>query len=94
MAYLGVGIGEGPERAADAVRKAIDNPLLETRLNSAGTVLVNVTSTADLTMTEVSTVSDGVTAAAKKSAGIVLGTALDETMGDTVRVVIIATELA
>ena len=94
MAYLGVGIGEGPDRAADAVRKAIDNPLLETRLNSAGTVLVNVTSTADLTMTEVSTVSDGVTAAAKKSAGIVLGTALDETMGDTVRVVIIATELA
>ena len=94
MAYLGLGIGEGPDRAADAVRKAIDNPLLETRLDSAGTVLVNVTSTAGLTMMEVNAVSDGVTAAANHGADVVLGTALDETMGDKVRVVIIATELA
>ena len=93
LAYLGVGLGEGPGSIVDAARKAIDNPLLETRLKSARSVLVNVTGTDSMSVDEINQAAGLIHAAAGADAGVVLGTATDEDMGDQARVMIIATGL-
>ena len=94
LAYIGVGIGEGQERVLEATCKAIDNPLLETKLSSAGTVLVNVTDAGSLSVLEAGAVTERILASVGPNASVVFGTAVDKTIENKVRVVIIATGLS
>ena len=93
LAYLGAGLGEGPDRIKEAAGKAAGNPMLETRLSDAGTVLVNITAAEGLTVDEISEATALISAAASPNAGIVVGTAIDESLGGRIRVIIIAAGL-
>lgn len=91
-AILGVGIGEGENRAIDAATKAIKNPMLEdTNIDGAKNVLVNICSSGDITATEVAEIIKELTASADPNATVLWGQVVDETLGDKVSVTLIAT---
>lgn len=92
MALMGTGTGTGEERAAEAARLAISNPLLEdTRIEGAKGVLVNITGGPEMTLHEVSQASSMVTEEAHQDAVIILGAVIDEEMQEEIRVTVIAT---
>ena len=90
-ALMGVGVGSGENRAADAARAAITSPLLETSIVGARGLLLNITGGEDLTLFEVNEAAEIVTEAADEEANIIFGAALDESLKDEVRVTVIAT---
>jgi len=90
-ALMGVGVSAGETRAADAARAAISSPLLETSIVGAKGLLLNITGGEDLTLFEVNEAAEIVTEAADPEANIIFGAALDDEMGDEVRVTVIAT---
>jgi len=91
-ALMGVGVGNGDNRAVDAATNAINNPLLEdARIEGAKGILVNVSGGADFSLTEYEEVLNIITANADKDALIIAGSALDELMEDEVKVTVIAT---
>ncbi|MCL6581611.1 MAG: cell division protein FtsZ [Firmicutes bacterium] len=90
-ALMGVGVGTGETRAADAARNAVTSPLLETSIVGAKGLLLNITGGEDLTLFEVNEAAGIVTEAADEEANIIFGAALDESLKDEVRVTVIAT---
>jgi len=91
-ALMGIGIGSGDNRAVDAATNAINNPLLEDcRIEGAKRILVNVTGSEDLSLTEFQEVVSIITANADSNALIIAGNAMDADMGDRVQVSVIAT---
>jgi len=91
-AIMGIGTGEGDNRAVDAATDAINNPLLEdSHIEGANHILINVTGNEDLTLLEVEEIIKIVTANADPDALIIYGTATDNTMGDKISVTVIAT---
>ncbi|MGT2929049.1 cell division protein FtsZ [Streptococcus dentasini] len=90
-ALMGIGIGSGEERIIEASRKAIYSPLLETTIDGAEDVIVNVTGGLDMTLTEAEEASEIVSQAAGQGVNIWLGTAIDESMKDEIRVTVVAT---
>jgi len=91
-AIMGIGTGEGDNRAVDAATDAINNPLLEdSHIEGANHILINVTGNDDLTLMEVEEIVKIVTANADPDALIICGTATDNTMGDKISVTVIAT---
>ena len=90
-ALMGIGIGSGEERVVEAARKAIYSPLLETTIDGAEDVIVNVTGGLDLTLIEAEEASEIVNQAAGHGVNIWLGTYIDETMKDEIRVTVVAT---
>ena len=90
-ALMGIGIGSGEERVVEAARKAIYSPLLETTIDGAEDVIVNVTGGLDLTLTEAEEASEIVNQAAGQGVNIWLGTSIDESMRDEIRVTVVAT---
>lgn len=90
-ALMGIGIGSGEERVVEAARKAIYSPLLETTIDGANDVIVNVTGGYDMTLTEAEEASEIVHQAAGQGVNIWLGTSIDETMKDEIRVTVVAT---
>jgi cell division protein FtsZ len=90
-ALMGIGIGQGDNRAVDAARAAISSPLLETSLEGATGVLLNITGGPDLGLFEVNEAAEVVTGAADSGANVIFGAVIDEGMRDTVRVTAIAT---
>lgn len=90
-ALMGIGIGSGEERIAEAARKAIYSPLLETTINGAQDVIVNVTGGLDMTLTEAEVASEIVSQTAGEGVNIWLGTSIDDTMKDEIRVTVVAT---
>ena len=90
-ALMGIGIGTGEERVLEAARKAIYSPLLETTIDGAEDVIVNVTGGYDMTLTEAEEASEIVHQAAGQGVNIWLGTSIDETMKDEIRVTVVAT---
>ncbi|QUE55021.1 cell division protein FtsZ [Streptococcus oriscaviae] len=90
-ALMGIGIGTGEERVIEAARKAIYSPLLETTIDGAEDVIVNVTGGYDMTLTEAEEASEIVHQAAGQGVNIWLGTSIDETMKDEIRVTVVAT---
>ncbi len=91
-ALMGIGEGKGENAAVLAAKAAIDSPLLETSIQGARGVLLNITGAADaLSMFEVNEASVTIQEAANVDANIIFGAALDDTMGDVVRVTVIAT---
>jgi cell division protein FtsZ len=91
-AIMGIGTGEGDNRAVDAATGAINNPLLEdSHIEGANHILINVTGNDDMTLLEVEEIVKIVTANADPDALIIYGTATDNSMGDKISVTVIAT---
>jgi cell division protein FtsZ len=92
MAMIGSGSGRGENRAEDAARSAICSPLLEDiDLTGAKGVLVNITSSADLTIGEFQKFGDCVAEFTSDNATVVIGNVVDEDIKDEVRVTVVAT---
>jgi cell division protein FtsZ len=91
-ALMGIGYGTGDNRATEAANTAIDNPLLEgTVIEGATRFLVNVSGSEDLSLVEFQDVVNIITAKADPDAEIISGTSLDPSLGDKLRVTVIAT---
>lgn len=90
-ALMGIGMGSGEERVIEAARKAIYSPLLETTIDGAEDVIVNVTGGLDMTLIEAEEASEIVNQAAGHGVNIWLGTSIDESMKDEIRVTVVAT---
>ena len=90
-AHMGVGRAAGKGKAEEAARMAISSPLLETSIDGAKGVLINVTGSMDIGLEEVETAADLVQQAAHPDANIIFGATFDETMEDEIRVTVIAT---
>ena len=90
-ALMGIGLGNGEERVIEAARKAIYSPLLETTIDGAEDVIVNVTGGLDMTLIEAEEASEIVNQAAGHGVNIWLGTSIDESMKDEIRVTVVAT---
>ena len=90
-ALMGIGVARGENRAVDAAKAAISSPLLETSLDGATGVLLNVTGGPDLGLAEVDEAAQVVTGAADSNANVIFGAVIDEAMGEDVRVTAIAT---
>lgn len=91
MAHMGVGRAGGKNKAEEAAKMAISSPLLETSINGARGVLVNVTGSVDIGLEEVETAANLVQQAAHPDALIIFGAAFDEDLEDEIRVTVIAT---
>ncbi len=92
MAFMGTGIASGENRAIDAAHKAISSPLLvDTSIEGAHGVLINITGGKDITLLEVSKASELIHSLAHPDANIIFGTVIDEGMKEMVKVTVIAT---
>ena len=91
MAHMGVGRAAGKNKAEEAAKMAISSPLLETSINGAKGVLVNVTGSMDIGLEEVETAANLVQQAAHPDALIIFGAAFDEELEDEIRVTVIST---
>jgi len=90
-ALMGIGVASGEERVIEATKKAISSPLLETSIDGAEQVLLNITGGLDMTLFEAQDASDIVAHAATGDVNIILGTSINEDLGDEIRVTVIAT---
>ncbi|MBR5344398.1 MAG: cell division protein FtsZ [Clostridia bacterium] len=91
MAHMGIGVGTGEGRMVQAAKEAIASPLLETTIDGAKAVLINITGGPDISIMDINEAADMVMQAADPEANIIFGAGIDETMGDQVRVTVIAT---
>jgi cell division protein FtsZ len=92
MAFMGTGIASGENRAMDGAQKAISSPLLvDTSIEGAKGVLINITGGKDLTLHEVSKASQLIHRMAHPEANIIFGTVIDNSMKEMVKVTVIAT---
>ncbi len=90
-AMMGIGAASGESRAIEAAKMAVSSPLMEESIDGATGMLLNVTGSEDLNLFEVDEAAEVVVASADKQANIIFGTVIDTTMGDEVRVTVIAT---
>ena len=91
FAHMGVGHAVGKGKAEDAAQMAISSPLMETSINGARGVLVNITGSEDMGLEDVETAANLVQAAAHPDANIIFGASFDNSMEDEIRVIVIAT---
>ncbi len=91
FAHMGVGHAVGKGKAEDAAQMAISSPLMETSINGAHGVLINITGSEDMGLDDVETAANLVQAAAHPDANIIFGASFDNTMDDEIRVIVIAT---
>ena len=91
IAHMGVGRGSGEDRVADAIKNAIESPLLETDIKGAKAVLLNIMGGYDLGMLEVNDAANIVAKEADEDAIIIFGTSIKEDMEDEIKVTVIAT---
>ena len=90
-ALMGIGSATGDNRATDAANAAVSSPLLETTLDGATGVLLNITGGSNLGLFEVNEAAEVVTGHADPNANVIFGAVIDESMGEAVRVTVIAT---
>ena len=90
-AMMGIGTASGQDRAAEAARSAVSSPLLDSSIDGATGILLNVTGPADMGLFEVNEAAEVVTAAAASDANIIFGAVIDEGLGDELRVTVIST---
>ncbi len=92
MAIMGIGMAKGENRAIDAAERAISHPLLEDiNISGAKGVLMNITSSSDITMEEMTEASERIYNEVGEEAEIIWGAVIDDEMGDEMRVTVIAT---
>lgn len=90
-ATMGVGLASGDNRAVDAAEEAISSRLLESSIDGATRVLLSIAGNKDLGIQEINDAADFVANAVDPEANIIFGTVVDESLGDQVRVTVIAT---
>ena len=90
-ALMGIGEGTGENRAADAAKMAINSPLLETSIDGAKGILLNISGSSDLGIFEVNEAAQIISDATDPDANIIFGSVIDESLGDKVQVTVVAT---
>jgi cell division protein FtsZ len=90
-ALMGIGTAKGEDRAIQAAKSAINSALLETSIEGSKGVLLNITGSSNLTLTDVNEAAAVITEAADPDANIIFGAVIDESLGDEIRVTVIAT---
>ena len=91
MAHMGIGEASGENRAEDAAKQAIQSPLLETSIEGARGVIINITGGEDLGLHEVNTAAELVQRSVDPEANIIFGTVTDPSMSDKIKITVIAT---
>ncbi|OLS03889.1 cell division protein FtsZ [Tissierella creatinophila] len=91
IAHMGIGQANGDNRATEAAEQAIQSPLLETSIEGAKSVLLNITGGADLGIFEVNEAADLIREAVDEDANIIFGAGIDETLGEAIKITVIAT---
>ena len=90
-ALMGIGVATGENRAADAAKMAINSPLLETSIDGAKGILLNISGSANLSLFEINEAAEIISDAADPDANIIFGSVIDESLGDSVQVTVVAT---
>ena len=93
-ALMGMGSARGQARTVQAVGQALNSPLLEASINGARAVLLSIAGNTNLGLFEINEAASQVQQAAHPQANIIFGTVIDESLGDQVRVTLIAAGLA
>ena len=91
LAHMGIGRAKGENRVIESVRQAVSSPLLETTIEGAKSVILNVTGGKDLMLSEISEAAELVQGIIDPSANIIFGNTIDDTMVDEVKITVIAT---
>jgi cell division protein FtsZ len=91
MAHMGIGLGKGENRMLEAAKQAIQSPLLETTIEGARAVLINITGGSSVGILEVNEAASLIAQAADPEANIIFGAGIDESFDDEVRITVIAT---
>jgi cell division protein FtsZ len=91
LAHMGIGKGSGESRAIEAAKQAISSPLLETSIDGAKGVLLNITGGANLGLLEVNEAAELISSVADPEANIIFGAVIDEKLQDEIRITVIAT---
>ncbi len=91
LAHMGIGQATGENRALNAVKQAIQSPLLETSINGARGVLLNITGGTSMGIHEVNEAAKLIEEAADPEANIIFGANIDESIGDSIKITVIAT---
>jgi len=91
LAHMGIGVGKGENRMVDAAKNAIASPLLETNIDGARAVLINITGGEDMSIIDINEAASLVMQAADSEANIIFGAGIDNDMNDEVRITVIAT---
>jgi cell division protein FtsZ len=90
-ALMGIGAASGENRAAEAARAAVSSPLLEASIEGATGILLNITGGSEIGLFEVNEAAEVVTSAADQNANVIFGAVIDDSLGDEVRVTVMAT---
>jgi cell division protein FtsZ len=88
---MGIGVASGENRAAEAARAAVSSPLLESSIEGATGILLNISGGPDIGLFEVNEAAEVVTSAADANANVIFGAVIDESKDDAVTVTVIAT---
>ena len=91
MDHMGIGCAIGENRAEDAAKQAIQSPMLETSIEGARGIIINITGGSDMGLHEANTAAELVQRSADPEANIIFGTVIDESMGDELQITVIAT---
>ena len=91
IAHMGIGIANGDNRATEAAKLAIASPLLETSIEGAQSVLLNITGGSDLGLFEVNEAADIIRQSVDQDANIIFGAGIDESLNDEIKITVIAT---
>ena len=91
MAHMGIGRASGENRAEDAAKQAIESPLLETSIEGARGVIINITGSSNIGLHEVNTAAELIQRSVDSEANIIFGSVVDEEMGDDIQITVIAT---
>jgi len=90
-ALMGIGTAKGEDRASQAAKSAINSALLETSIEGSKGVLLNITGSSNLTLSDVNEAAAVITEAVDPDANIIFGAVIDESLGEEIRVTVIAT---
>ncbi|MEA4882921.1 MAG: cell division protein FtsZ [Clostridia bacterium] len=90
-ALMGIGLATGEQRAVEAARAAISSPLLESSVEGAKGILMNITGSSSLGLFEVNEAAEIISSSADPDALVIFGAVIDEQMGDQIKVTVIAT---
>ena len=91
MAHIGIGVGKGENKMVQAAKNAIASPLLETKIDGARAVLINITGSEDMPILDINEAARLIQEAADSEANIIFGAGVDNSLNDEVRITVIAT---
>jgi cell division protein FtsZ len=91
LAHMGIGVANGENRATEAAKLAIQSPLLETSIEGAKGVLLNITGGPNLSLFEVNEAANFIYESADQDANIIFGAVIDESLNDDIKITVIAT---